>query len=117
MSLCARVVVSFVTASVSIGASVTVESATPLPINISVTLVLASGVTEETARNRIVKSVTAFLQNNAFSSTYISFAQIGGCILNCEGITDYTHLTLNGGTENITVSETSVPVLGGVTIV
>lgn len=100
-----------------IGASVTVESATPLTINISVSLVLASGVTEETAVERITKSVTAFLQNKAFSSSYISFAQIGGCILNCDGITDYTDLTLNGGTENIDVSETAVPVLGVITIV
>ena len=100
-----------------IGASVTVESATPLTINISVSLVLANGVTEEMARNRISNSVTEFLQKKAFSSSYISFAQIGGCILNCDGIIDYTDLTLNGGTENIEVSETAVPVLGGVTIV
>ncbi|MCR4719776.1 MAG: baseplate J/gp47 family protein [Firmicutes bacterium] len=100
-----------------IGASVTVESATPLTINISVSLVLANGVTEEMARNRISNSVTEFLQKKAFSSSYISFAQIGGCILNCDGIIDYTDLTLNGDTENIEVSETAVPVLGGVTIV
>ena len=100
-----------------IGASVTVESATPLPINISVSLVLAGGVTEETARSRISNSVTEFLQKKAFSSAYISFAQIGGSILNCDGITDYTNLTINGGTANIEVSETAVPVLGGVTIV
>lgn len=100
-----------------IGASVTVESATPLLINISVSLVLSNGVTEEIARSRMESSITAFLQNSAFSSTYISFAQIGGCILNCEGIVDYTDLTINGGTENITVSETAVPVLGVITIV
>ena len=110
-------VASHIEESRPIGASVTVESATPLPINISVTLVLTSGVSEETARNRIVNSVTTFLQNKAFSSSYISFAQIGGCILNCDGITDYTNLTINRGTANIEVSETAVPVLGGVTIV
>lgn len=100
-----------------IGAAVTVESATPLVIDISVSLVLSSGITEEIAISRITEKVSDFLQKNAFSSTYISFAQIGGCILNCEGITDYTDLTINGGTENITVSETAVPVLGGVNIV
>ena len=100
-----------------IGAAVTVESAEPLIINISVSLVLGNGITEEMAISRISEKVTDFLQKNAFSSTYISFAQIGGCILNCEGITDYTDLTINGGTENITVSETAVPVLGGVNVV
>ena len=100
-----------------IGASVTVASATPLLINISVSLVLSSGITEEIAVERITKSVTDYFQKKAFDSTYISFAQIGGCILNCDGILDYTDLRLNGDTENIIVSETDVPVLGGVTIV
>ncbi|MCR4719707.1 MAG: baseplate J/gp47 family protein [Firmicutes bacterium] len=100
-----------------IGASVTVESAEPLIIDISVSLVLGNGLTEEVAIGRITEKVTDFLQNNAFSATYISFAQIGSCILNCEGIMDYTDLTINGGTENVTVSETSVPVLGVITIV
>ena len=42
--------------------------------------------------------------------------KIGGCILACDEIADYSNLTLNNDTENISVSETQVPVLGVVTV-
>ena len=100
-----------------IGAEVTVESAALLQINISVSLTLASGVSIETAKAKISDTVTKYLQKNAFSGTYISYAQIGGCILGCDEIIDYSGLTVNGGTDNIEISETQVPVLGVVTIV
>ena len=95
-----------------IGAAVTVESAQPLVINISVSLTLASGASVEAARDKISNSITKYLQKNAFSSEYISYAQIGGCILSVDEVTDYTDLLVNDGTSNIEVTETVVPVLG-----
>ena len=100
-----------------IGAEVTVESAEPLVIDISVSLVLANGVDIDTAKNKVSESITKYLQKNAFSSTYISYAQIGGCILSCDEVKDYSNLLLNNSTENIEVEETSVPVLGVISIV
>lgn len=100
-----------------IGAEVTVESAAPLIIDISVSLVLANGVDEETAKKNISESITKYFQKNAFSSTYISYAQIGGCILSCDEVNDYGSLTMNGGIENISVSDIQVPVLGVISVV
>lgn len=100
-----------------IGAEVTVESAEPLVIDISVSLVLTNGVDIDTAKNKVSESITKYLQKNAFSSTYISYAQIGGCILSCDEVKDYGSLTMNGGIENIPVSDTQVPVLGGILVV
>ena len=99
-----------------VGAEVTVESASPLALNISVNLVLSEGISKETAEERIVENITSYLQKNAFASTYISYAQIGGCILDCDGIADYSDLTINNGTDNIDVGETEVPVLGVITV-
>lgn len=99
-----------------IGATVTVESAIPLSINISVSLTLANGVTADTARQKISDSISSYLKKNAFSGTYISYAQIGGCILAVDEILDYSNLKVNGGTANVPVPETAVPVLGVVTI-
>lgn len=99
-----------------IGASVTVESAQPLPVNISVSLTLVSGASQDTASVAIAESVTKYLRKNAFSAQYISYAQIGGCILSCNEVLDYAGLLVNGGTANITVSETAVPVLGVINI-
>lgn len=99
-----------------IGAEVTVESATPLVIDVNVSLVLANGVDTETAKKKISESITKYLQKNAFTGAYISYAQIGGCILSCDEVNDYSNLTLNGGIDNIDIGETEVPVLGVVTV-
>ncbi len=99
-----------------IGAEVTVESAVPLVIDVSVSLVLTNGDDMETAKKNISETITAYLQKNAFSGTYISYARIGGCILNSEGVADYSNLLINNGTENVQIKETEVPVLGVVTV-
>lgn len=99
-----------------IGADVTVESAEPLTLNISCSLTLSNGASLETATEKITESITKYLQKNAFAISYISYAQIGGCILACEEISDYSNLLINGDTQNIDVSETQVPVLGVITI-
>ena len=99
-----------------IGAKVTVESAAPLVLDITVTLVLANGVESETAVNKISDNITKYLQKNAFSGSYISYAQIGGCILSCDEVSDYSNLLINGQTENINISETEVPVLGVISL-
>ena len=84
--------------------------------DIDVSLVLANGVDTETAKAKITDSITKYLQKNAFTGTYISYAQIGGCILSCDEINDYSNLTLNGGIDNIDIGETEVPTLGVVNI-
>ena len=99
-----------------IGAAVTVESAVPLSINISVSLTLASGVTIDAAKQKISDSVSSYLKKNAFSCTYISYAQVGGCILAVDEILDYSNLKVNGGTANVPIPENAVPVLGVVDI-
>ena len=99
-----------------IGAKVTVESAEPLTIDVSVTLTLSNGASIDAAKEKITESITNYLRKNAFAISYISYAQIGGCILACDEIADYSDLKLNNDTQNISVSETQVPVLGVVTV-
>lgn len=59
-----------------IGAEVTVESAEPLTIDVSVSLTLAAGASLETAKEKITESITNYLRKNAFAISYISYAQI-----------------------------------------
>lgn len=95
-----------------IGAAVTVESARPLTVDVTVSLVLTSGSTVDSALEKIRTNITKYLQKNAFSGTYISYAQIGGCILAVDEILDYSNLKVNDDTSNITIPENAVPVLG-----
>ena len=97
-------------------ADVVVSTADSVEINISVSIMTAendkSDYTEE-----IKTAVNEYLKGIAFKQSYVSYAQIGDRILSVSGIQDYFGLTVNGGIVNITIPDTSVAVMGGVTIV
>ena len=99
-----------------IGATVTVDSATPLPINVKVTLTLQTGHTASTLQETIEKEITSYLKDISFEQNYVSYAHIGRIILGISGISDYKNLTINNGTANIDIAEDEVPTLGVVTI-
>lgn len=99
-----------------IGATVTVVSARGKAINISASLTLADGFSIETVKAQITKSLTSFLEESAFKSTFVSYAKIGLLILSADGVLDYQSLKINGTTGNIALADEETPVLGGVTI-
>lgn len=100
-----------------VGAQVTVESAAERVIDISVSITKSDGYTAEQLREAIRESLTNYLASIAFKDNYISYARIGGLLLGCEGVADYAGLTLCGDSENISLGDTEVAVLGGVDIV
>lgn len=108
-----------------IGATVTVVAPTVQSINISLK------VTEGTGNADGIKTaVTEYLKKEVFGTNYknmadlnkdvtISYAQIGRIILDESartGVTDYSSLILNNGTENLTVPADNLPVVGTVTL-
>jgi len=99
-----------------IGASITVESAVPLSINVSATLTLLASTSLETVIPKIEALIGAYLKRTAFSQDYISYAHIGGAILSVDDVLDYTDLLVNGGTINIGIDENEVAVLGEVVL-
>ncbi len=99
-----------------IGAFVTVASAVALEINISVDIVLSSGFTQEQAEENIEDSLTQYLFDIAFVESIVSYARVGAAILNSEGIEDYSNLTINVGTSNISIDNEEVATLGTVNV-
>ena len=98
-----------------IGATVTVTSATEVPINIKVTLVIDTlNVTETEVKTNIEYEIKDYLKSIAFKENYISYAKIGSIILGTAGVKDYSNLKLNDGTINANISDTQVAVLGGI---
>lgn len=91
-----------------------VKSADPLPISLSVSLTLDDGYTEEETIENIKKNVKEYLKNLAFKSTFVSYAQIGGIIIDSEGVLDYQNLLVNGGAANIPIGNEEIAVMGGV---
>jgi len=90
------------------GAYCTVLSAVPLDINISANILYSGNISDvnaaiQTALVNYFKSVNA---------DYISYAKIGDIILNATGVSDYNTLLVNGGLENIAISNLDVAILG-----
>lgn len=101
-----------------IGATVTVASAIELPININVTVTRdAVNYTLPQVKAAIESNMTNYLKEIAFIDGYLSYAKVGSLILDTSGVLDYSVLSVNNGTSNVTIAATSVVVLGVVTVV
>ncbi|AOY76691.1 baseplate J/gp47 family protein [Clostridium formicaceticum] len=101
-----------------IGATVTVESAAELQINLSVTLIIDTDNYElDFVKVAIENNITNYLTSIAFHENYVSYAIVGSTILNTNGVLDYSGLTINGGAGNINILDTQVAVLGVLTVV
>lgn len=99
-----------------IGPTVTVISASELPINISVDVDLNTGYDLTTVTTSISNALTNHFIDIAFKSDYVSYALVGSTILNVDGVIDYRNLTLNTGTSNVTIGSEQVAVVGTVDV-
>lgn len=99
-----------------IGAMCYVESATGVEVNVSLNLTAASGYERDSVKAAIESNITEHLKDIAFKQTYLSYARVGAIIFDTDGVEDYTNLTLNGGTSNVTIEDRQILTLGGVTV-
>lgn len=109
-----------------IGATVTVAAPVLKTVNISLKVTSGAGSTDG-----IKEAVTEYFKRDVFGTSYknladlnkdvtISYAQIGRIILDesaLTGVTDYSTLTVNGGTSNLTMSADNMPAIGTVTLI
>lgn len=92
-----------------------VLSAEPLLINLSVDLTIKSGLVEAAIIDQIKSNITElYFKKIAFKSDIVSYAKIGAIIIDTDGVLDYQNLLVNGGTANITIPEKSIALIGGV---
>jgi uncharacterized phage protein gp47/JayE len=111
-----NLVITNVEAKRPIGATVTIESATELPINISVDIDVQPDFDLPTLQEDISQILEDYFQEIAFKSEYVSYALVGSKILSVPGVLDYRNLTLNGGTSSVTVGNTQIAVVGTVDV-
>lgn len=94
-----------------IGAFVTVTTATELPINVSANVKMKSGYSDTTA---ISTALTNYFSEIAYEKSIVAYMNIGAVILNVEGVESISDLKVNGATEDITLADETIPVLGTV---
>lgn len=99
-----------------VGASVTVESAQGLAIDVSASVTVESSTTAQEVQESLFGAVDAYLKGVAFSGDTVLYNHIAYLLMGIKGVTDYASLTVNGGTENLAVAGNQVPVLGKVTV-
>lgn len=99
-----------------IGAQVTVQSAQPLAINVSATIVRDTNYTLEQVTTNVRNKITEYLKGIAFKQNFVSYAAIGSLMLDNTGVLDYSNLTVNGGTTNIVIGDEQVAVLDEVVL-
>jgi uncharacterized phage protein gp47/JayE len=97
-----------------IGAILTVDGATEVPINISATITLANGKTIADASAEIVAKLKDYFEPLAFEESSIRYNQIGSILLNAPSVLDYSNLKVNNTTSNIELPTGSIAVAGTV---
>lgn len=97
-----------------IGAAVTVVSAAAKGIDVSATVALASGYVIQTVTDAFSSALEVYLQEMAFTGTYVSYAKVGTLLLGTSGVIDYASLTVNDGSANVSLADEEIPVLGTV---
>ncbi len=99
-----------------VGAMVTVESAEGLPVNISATVIIDNTTTVEKVKEEFKAALDTYLKSIAFEKHTLVYNRIAYMLLGINGVIEFTSLTVNGGTENITIADNQVPVLGTVEV-
>jgi uncharacterized phage protein gp47/JayE len=102
------------------GAFTTVVAATTKTINVSFTAIKDLNYSDAQRLANFTTALTNYLKSIAFNASAVSYNKIGSLIIDTEGFTDYSNLTINGGTTQIPLSYTAIltecPVTGTVTI-
>lgn len=105
----------------NIGAIFTAMAAQPFSIDVSFQSQLTPDVTVESVTQEAIQAITAYFKEVSLASRentpmLIRTSAIANVIYELNGVMDYSNLTINAGTANISVPFTNVPVLGVVTV-
>jgi len=100
-----------------VGARVYVEPATAIPINITANISVVQGYDANAVKLNITEALREYLKSLTFQADNdVKYVKIGGVILDVAGVSDYSNLLINGGTNNIVIGEQEVAVLGTVSL-
>lgn len=105
----------------NIGAHFTAAAAVPIAITINCTVTLAVGYSLDGVREAALASVQSYLKGLALNTSdeeemVVRISSIGAMIYALAGVVDYSDLTVNGDTANISVPKDHVAVLEEVVI-
>lgn len=95
-----------------IGAIVTVDTSSELPLEIVYSATLQSGYLQPEGVGEAIKS---YLKDIAFVKSAVNYMSIGAAILSCKSIDSLLSLTINGVSTDLPLSDNQVATLGTLT--
>ena len=106
-----------------VGADVTVVTAGKMDVSVAATVLIKATASLAAVQKEFVSKLDTYLK--ALAAEYFKtdkifdyplyYNKVAAILMGIDGVIDFTELTVNGGTETITIDGTSVPVLGEVT--
>ena len=100
-----------------IGATVTVVSVVESEIALTAAVTLVEGSSTTDVTNQLTAAVSALLTGQAFGQAVtIPYSRFLACLLQCEGVADYSAFTVAGGTAAVQIAAETVPVVGSVSV-
>lgn len=99
-----------------IGATVTVQNATPLNINLSARIAKTELADIETIKEEFKAKLNEYITNVNLNNSSISYGRISAILYNLKGLIDFNDLRINNGTNGVNIPNESIAVLGQVTL-
>jgi uncharacterized phage protein gp47/JayE len=106
-----------------IGATLTTAAPSSVSVDISATVALKAGEEIATVTARFKSGLAAYwhsvaqeTQESEIFTGYVRWVKVGAALADTQGVADYADLLVNGGTENIPVTQEQYPVTGTVTL-
>lgn len=98
-------------------AEVTVESAAGVPVTVSVTVSTDGTVFKLDTEKELTERLAEYLGEIAFTEgAEVVYNRVLALVMGLPGVTDCSGLTVNGGTANVPLDATQIPMLGSVTV-
>ena len=110
------VVYDYIETERPIGATVTVDSPGEKIIGITANITLDGSKTAIEVKTAFAVLMATYFKELIFEIYSVSYAKIGSLLLSTPGVSDYNTLLINGGTANITIADTEMPIVGTITL-
>jgi len=114
---------TYIEANRPIGANVTVVGANPVTVNVVASVSIPQGVLINEIEAEFNEKLTQYLSSIAFKNNALNdgpepvrYAKVASLLLDIAQVSDYSGLTINGGSVNINVADEQVAVVGTVTL-
>lgn len=99
-----------------VGADVSIFSIKEFLTNISVDIQKDTNVKYEEVKESIASNIEKYLKSIALKENLVRYTRIANCVLDAEGVIDYSNLKMNNSTSNIALNDEQVAVLGSVVV-